>query len=198
MTIINHKYRFVFLKPSRVGGSSVQYALLRDFDRALVGVTGDPWLKDELKGLPYIPCKLHSHATYVEVLKKFPGVSEYDIVSIKRHPYERFTSAINFFGHWRKYPLSRAKESIFEKAYDEAIEALKHDDYLLDLGERVYYLDYKHLQHDYNLFCLKHGVSPRGLPQIKVSKTPLYFPEEYSEILQKELAREFAYHKWEV
>jgi len=197
MTLINHKYKFVFLKPSRVGGSSIQYALLRDFGPAIIGMTGDPWIPSELKGLKYFTSRLHSHATYNEILEIFPEVKNYTLLSIKRHPYARFVSAINFFGHFRKYPLSKFNEDIFERAYDEAIEALKHDDYLLKLGNRINFLNYETLFEDYKNFCIKYGVKPKALPKLKASKFSLILPDEYYTKIQKEVSDEFDFHRWQ-
>jgi len=35
--LINHKYKFIYLKPSKVGGTSLEYCLLKDFGFADMG-----------------------------------------------------------------------------------------------------------------------------------------------------------------
>ena len=159
MTIINHKYKFIFLKPSRVGGSSLQYGLLKSFGPADVGDLYDYEVTKELFWLPHKRVPIDSHATYDEILKVYPYANDYQVISIWRDEEERYDSS------WRYYH-ARMHNSDVEAAVRETIE---HDRYIWELpGIRLLRTEY--LQRDYEVLCKEYGVVPmRPLPYFRSS-----------------------------
>ena len=157
--LINHKYKFIFLKPSRVGGSSLQVGLLRSFGYADVGYADDPLVGREILGLKHKRVRLDSHAHLDEILQMYPEASNYTLISIYRDSWAKYESAKRWAKHW-----CRAEE----ECNAAAKKAIEHDSYLENLTGIVW-LSSRHLQMDYEDLCESYGVRSFKLPHLRKS-----------------------------
>lgn len=112
--IISHEHGFVFVKPMKVAGSSVENAIYPILDdRDLVGNNGPDNLKI-LRGLGKA-CKVRgvSHASVEEMVHQFRRrIMAYKFVSVVRNPWDRAVSLFYWRNqHMRSRPIEEVRTS---------------------------------------------------------------------------------------
>ena len=118
--IISHKHKFVFVKTSKVGGSSIEKVIFDNFfDKETDCWTGDPRIKHNAVNIPE-SLKGMFHASCKEILESKIITEEqwqdYFKFSIERNPWDKVVSQY----YWKILKGNVKGNKTFEKWFAEA------------------------------------------------------------------------------
>jgi hypothetical protein len=203
---ISHTKKFIFIKPMKVGGTSIISILRKHCDPSLIR-HGDKKFSH-----PMYKINPHDHETFSEVQLELPNyVEKYFVFSLVRNPWERLVSqffylhktnsyrgiqrykkfdkhAVNFIAH----PFTDFGSDI-PRRYMSFYDHLKNIEGKIDLN---FVGKIENLQEDFNIVCDEIGIPQQQLPHKNKSKHKHYteyYDDETREIVAEKYAKDIEY-----
>lgn len=205
--IVSDSHKFVFIKPQRVAGTSIQKYLV-DHE------TCDFY--DE-----YATPDRGNHETYIEIANKLPNISDYYIFSIVRNPYDRLWSYakycvqkaglyINDYDDSQafrsKYPSDERYATRMDYMFrvrdskddpERLLSMLRIRSFFMQFRERANYrksklildflIRYETIDSDFAHVCVHLGIPNTGLPKLNFTE-PVSYRDVYTKGMRKRIA----------
>jgi len=162
--IISHKYKFIFVKAQKVGGTSIEDALSKHCDK-----------NDVIARRKKTATTLGYHASAMEIKRKvgYPIWNRYFKFSIVRNPWDVLVSEF-WFRKWRnennKRKLSKRDwflpfNELVKRLSENARGGMNYRYYFNPAGDPLldFYIKYENLEPDYKKVCGRIGI-PFELP----------------------------------
>jgi hypothetical protein len=173
--IISHKYKYIFIKPKKVAGTSVHQALAEtagpeDIIYPLSDYEGFPRYTrniDKIKGYLYEHSKPHVIKLVLEDNDLLDCWYNYTKVTIVRNPWDCLISG----GANNKVSINHHKH-INSKIYEYAD---RNYEYYFENGKWIdyHFLKFENIEEDYKTFCVLKGIVYKQLPKMKTNYRPL-------------------------
>jgi hypothetical protein len=195
--IISHKHKFIYVKATKVAGTSAEYFLERICGEDDIITPIEPVESELHSPRNYKQHGIHNHLALSDLFQKIPSelFKDYRIVVNERNTWARVAS---FYNMWVSRKFSKIvlpfKPFIKEKHIGSVCDAATHQGEILVTD----WIRFSHLHSDLIKFCEALNVDCKNIPCLHTKNYPRkhyteYYDDETREIVAEKYAKDIEY-----